>query len=361
MLVNEKKGDLANEAFILLLEKPSLAGFPWEYVPIFVDENNPPQSRNISDTWQALPLLRSIPCSTPDIINETRINSVFFQFDINAKNSCGVTPHVLPDDVTLDEAKHDLIEVLMNSSLVHIACHGHLGCFSLKDDINTAFLSWKDIKDIPLPRIVLANCCHTAEAGDEADEWAKTLPNSFIRQAGAAVFCANLSRAVYSGTIEKETVFSQSFSQFYKQNESFTSVVYKTREEQSKAKDACNSQVIYIADNWNVTLFCMSILKNRDICRMSLGFNALPRRPRTRLSRPTCSLSKWWPPLYCKVLSALSIVTIILSRIPRICIVKPFENFLLGVIGICVSITIWLLHVIVLHRNAKKHLAQPNN
>ena len=352
--VENKRAQL--KALVLYLDKPSLAKFPWEYIPI--EKSDIPG--NIASTWQALPLLRSILGSS---IHDrpVNLNSVRFQFlnSLKARNLLDAPEALAPNPnyrtspenlaLAIQNMKQKLLNDFTTNDFIHIACHGHPGCLSLDKEQDTVFLKLADIDlNHTLPRIVLADCCYTADTGNEEVDWNNTFVGRFIRKEGSAIYCANLGEANYS---TGKTVFSELFIRYFTDDKlgqlSFIDIVHLTRSNQ--LKDQYNTQVIYIADNWNVDFGRDKILKENFIYKEVV------------VDTSVSTSSKWCPRLYCKVLFALSLVTLALSRFPQVCIVKPFENKCIGIGGLSVAFAIWMLRVLVLHRKAKKHLDQPSD
>ena len=275
-LLVKSKDRLKDEALILILEKPLLADFPWEYVPVAGSKADAESVQHIAETWQALPMVRSIPVSSPGkrSVNDHELaRRAFFPYGIRPKpkNFLEVTAEIQLNSQQPQDAKDMILGLISRYDFLHIACHAHVGHFSMTDNPQSGFLSSEEINrqteefkgTFFMPRVVVADCCRIAEVGAETEDWDKTMPGRFIREDGVAVFCGNLGKAQYIGdAATSRTLFSEYFVKYFREygytenplgkNRPFTEIVFKTRENQSAFNDQNNSQVIYVANNWNL-------------------------------------------------------------------------------------------------------------
>jgi len=365
----KNRGRLREEGLILILVKPLLAGFPWEYVPVAVAKDDILQAQHIKDTWQALPMLRSIPDTRPGGRNENNnapARRSFFSFGLSPQpvNFLGRNAWYRPNDnARPQDAKNDLSLRFYEDDFLHLACHAHPGRFTMSGNPDSGFLFAEEVKAQPvLPRVMDADCCHTAEAGDETEDWDKTLPGSFIRQnGGCAVFCGNLGAARYIGNTEIKTIFSEYFVKYFNEygpdnrlgeDRKFIEIALKTREQQSDLNDQNNSQVIYVAYNWDAENYRRDRLLKDIVISKEMPYPG--QEPIKRLTLPS------------KILMLLSLEILAAQWIPPLRSWLKFENragnTVLAVCGFMAAVIIWQVsRLISVWRSSGKKQPRPNN
>ena len=256
----EKERKRANpEALILTLESPILADFYWEYIPF-----NTNVEPSIENTWQALPMLRSVPKSKHSMRHPWELPLInigfFYDGDLHPVYLWGQLFTELPLNLKVYDCSYDeipamrdtFIEFTRSVDFLHIACHGKAGYFAQAQ--KGAFYGKNDPRRLELlPRVVLADCCHVAETTPDIT-WESTLLGRFIKETdGAAVWVGNIGRADYTGNEPNYTPFSylliQEFTKY--PDRTFTKAIREVRSYQSRKPDVTNTQVIYVSSDWD--------------------------------------------------------------------------------------------------------------
>jgi hypothetical protein len=301
-LINKKKDSLKAEGLILKIKDPRLANARWEDIP-----------KTGGGTWLTLPLIRTIPDTyafvyTGNDIQEntdTRKATPRLRFitsdDLNEntaenilqREARGRTSYKLSDSLHMTsrippEMFVDLIDSSITSDdFLHIACHGMIGkhdnvninVFKSYDNLYTAKNArGAHINAKSFARVVLADCCHSAEV---PDDWDNSFISGFLRENASAVFVGNLGEAIYNNN---RTVFADKFvTEFLTNggNKPFIEVVLETRKRQLEI-DSPNTQVIYAADIFDPQDTCYDIMKKAELrpprpeSPVTLGNTGLP-------------------------------------------------------------------------------------
>lgn len=255
-LIADKAKRLEKEGLILLLESPSLADYPWEYIPVMLGTKSAGPK---PDYWQNLPMLRSIPGSTyaRRYYGWANIRKCFFNVALDAANimeEIGIfTEHdaFLPGDY--GDLRTEFFNSLAEADFIHIASHCKTGALISGEETgphNPYCEPGGELNSAVLPRLALADCCKSAEAGPGGRGWEYTLPGGFVRKKGAAVFIGNIGDAVYSNgrTQFAHHFITMLFNGAYMDG-SFNELVRQVRLILNEAKN--QSQVIYIASDLN--------------------------------------------------------------------------------------------------------------
>ncbi|MDR1663679.1 MAG: caspase family protein [Clostridiales bacterium] len=257
------------EGLVLLFETPLLAEFHWEYV-----------QAGEGLYWYHFPLMRSIPGSTYGPRTGERNPSYGF-FTLNDLG-IGGTPvkNVLEDALGERNVHYTLIEPenfetpalaleklkedLQRNDFLHIACHGGTG--ELVSNMwqrgygkREPFCDAGQLQNAACPRVALVDACHSGETGTEPADWKSTLPGSFIKPDGSAVYAANIGRSVY-GTLDV-TAFASHFIKLFcveYKDRPFVDALRETRKRQGQ--DDKNTQIVYVSEDWDITCPCGEIV-----------------------------------------------------------------------------------------------------
>ena len=379
MLANRRDA-LIGDALILILEKPLLMNYPWEYVPAVVNVNNLRAGDGINITWQALPMFRSIPYSTVGrrTSSEDTVRYGCFYSGIDARDllarhtrsedrehpesadlpNITVVSTAYEDDLTQTDIKRryrdEFTSIAKMSDYLYIACHGKKGRLLLNSKIESAFLAPENLRvidDDKFPRFVSADVCHAAESADEKNDRRNTFAGAFIREGGAALYYGSLGEAYYHNG---KTVFSDAFVDLLKpdrrgrpraQDQSLISFAKSIRNKQTNENDANNSQVIYVAANINLKMTLKELLTNY-IIEQNTDEQPVENLYKYLSNNDAEPGSVWPPPLPAKILGSLTLAMFTMLGASRIFSINPGNftaNLILGFGGAVGTVVMWLV------------------
>ena len=269
-LIKKRERAISGEGLVLSIGEPSLAEFAWEFVPIYDAGQSP-----VRAYWHNLPMVRTIPGSShrERLFAERNVRKCFYNVGLLSDNIMAAYNINVDMEMSIDGKIAGLsklfIQHLGKCDFMHIASHGVTGAFVNKTAANpaakkgakknTPYYTPKSAGgDVVLPRVIIADCCHSAETGPAGD-WNQTMPGAFIRKNGAAIYIGNLGKA-YNGT--GRTMFADNFIRLFLQGRNieqpFVDIIYQVR--QAQAGDSYNSQVVYVAADFDIRRPAFEIL-----------------------------------------------------------------------------------------------------
>ncbi len=281
------------KTLMMHIATPSLNDFFWEYVPV-----NP--AREKLRTWQALPFIRTVPCAayreTP--VRQNKDFCFFYDTKLNPSPNFPII-----DDKTIKKADYkpsdpnDGVETrwpsvfkgcLKTAGFLHIVTHGGVGKFLKKEasrkdaaEEEEAYFTPEDIDSKKgVPRVVLAECCHSAETGQGNQSWAETMPGRFLN-AGAAVYIGSIGivEVTRGGTLFANCFLYEFLSS---PNQSFAAALRKTQKRLARAGygNPNRAHAVYAAANLNPERNrCADILNAGSLKEYGYRPPSCPREP----------------------------------------------------------------------------------
>ncbi len=217
----DKRG--AGRALMLHIAAPGLNNFLWEYVPVG-------STGDIFSTWQALPLIRAVPDTAYRKKQSKNQKKDFGFFSDRSLAPRHVFPNVDNEAARAEDPKpcdtedgepsrwaNILKGFLETADFLHIVTHGLPGMF-MKNERQGAYFKPEDIgKPAGMPRIVLAECCHSAETRGGDIAWEETMPGRFLLE-GEAIYAGNMGvvDVPQGGTVFSACFMSECLETSYK-------------------------------------------------------------------------------------------------------------------------------------------------